>query len=268
MSLFKKKESPPPAVAPPVAWTPAPVPLAAVPVVPLNERRGTARFPLQPGFPLKAVLNYIGRDDTGAPMSKSRHGWHWKGRLVDCSEVGARIQLGPGLRAVIGESCDLRLTVDDFEIVVPCHVTNLRELPEGMVFGLRHDITDQAVLRDYLQFVEVVALASTLHVRGRPKPDASGYIVERYASPRPSALTVWRHPVDGAVSAIELILKDSMVRLARGLGPQYFAGDGRGSRPATAMRSVEIHRLFRWVVPNLPPTMPADLRNFLGYFAA
>lgn len=264
MPFFKRtaRKAVPPRVPPPFLVAPPPV------VVPAVERRAGQRFWVQPEFPLKAVLSYVGRDDTGAPMGSSRHGWHWKGRLVDCSEVGARIQLGPGLRAVIGESCDLRLSVQDFELSVPCHVTNIRENAEGVIFGLRHDLGDDAVHRDYRQLVEVIALASTLRPRKRvPKLDPSGYIVERYDSPRPSALTIWRHPVDGSVSAFEFILKDSLVRAARGQGMEYFSGDGRGSRPATPVRCAEIHRLFQWVVPNLPPALPGDVRAFLGHYA-
>jgi hypothetical protein len=232
------------------------------------ERRRAPRFAVSPDFPLKAVLNYVGRDDTGAPMSNSRHNWHWKGRLIDCSEYGARLQLGPGLRAVIGETCDLRLGVQEFELVVPCHVTNIRGNDEGMVFGLLHDIADPAVLGDYRQFVEIIALGSTLRLRTRtPQPDDSGYFVERYASTRPSSLTVWRHPRTRAVSAFELILKDCQVRAAAGRGAEYFSGEGDGARRASAARCLEIHRLFQWVVPNLPATMPEDVRRFLWHHA-
>lgn len=246
----------------------APAEAAAGPVAPAEERRRHARFAINPDFPLKAVLSYVGRDDEGRPLSASRSGWHWKGRLIDCSEAGARIQLGPGLRAVIGENCDLRLNVQEFELVVPCHVTHIRETPEGTVFGVRHDITDETLRRDYHQFVEVMALASTLRLRTRtPKPDDTGYLVERYASSRPSCLTVWRRPEGGEVAAFEFILKDNLVRAAAGHGLEYFAGDGTGSRAATAVRCLEIHRLFQWVVPNLPAAVPADVRAFLANYA-
>lgn len=232
--------------------------------LPAVERRRAARFPVSPGFPLRAVLNYIGRDDTGAPMSQSRHGWHWKGRLIDCSELGARMQLGPGHRAIIGESCDLRLSVQDFEVVVPCQITHRRANAEGVVFGLRHEVDDPAVARDYRQLVEVIALGSTLRLRTRsPQPDESGYIVERYASSRPSALTVWRNPSGGAVSAFEFILRDCMVRVALGQGTEYFSGDATGAHRASSARCLEIHRLFQWVVANLTDAVPEDVRDFL-----
>jgi len=221
-------------------------------------------------LPDKALLSYVGRDDTGAPMSDSRHGWNWKGKLIDCSDFGARMQLGTGgLRAVVGEACDLRIRVQDFEINVPCHVTNIREQDDGMIFGLKHDIEDAATLRDYRQFVEVVALASTLKLKKKTtQPDESGYSTEHYGSSRPSSLTVWRHPANAAVAAFEFILKDSMVRAVSSRGLEFFTGDDKGSHPATAMRSLEIQRLFQWVVANLPREIPEDVRDFLGRYAA
>jgi hypothetical protein len=245
---------------------PVPEPDPAAPAV---ERRGTQRFKVSADFPLKAVLSFIGRDDTGAPMSNTRHGWNWKGRLIDCSEQGARMQLGPGIRVKDGEPCDLKLSVQDFELTVPCQVTNLREQPEGVVLGLKHVGADEATLQGYRQLLEVVALGSTLKLQSKTtKPDAAGYLVEVFSSERPSRLTVWRHPADKSVAAFEFILKDNLVRAAAGHRVEFLADiDGKGSQPASSAKCLEIGRLFQWVVPNLPPTVPAEVRAFLGHFA-
>lgn len=264
MSLFKRRAPSTHPAAPTPPAPPSAPPSVPPSVPPAEERRQERRFTLQPEFPLKAVLSYIGRDDTGAPVSTSRQGWHWKGRLIDCSDLGARMQLGQAMRAAVGEACDLRLTWQDFELVVPCEVTRIRENPEGLVLGLRHRIGDPDVLREYRRLVEIAALSSTLRLRTRtPKPDESGYFVERYGSTRPASLTVWRHPQNKAVAAFEFILKDSLVRVVHGREIEYFAGDGRGSSPATGVRIHEIHRLFQWIVPNLPPAIPEDVRAFL-----
>ncbi|MFZ5495971.1 MAG: PilZ domain-containing protein [Verrucomicrobiota bacterium] len=269
MPFFPRTSRPPSAPAPqPAALAAAAATVPVVPVAPPVERRRHPRFAISPEFPLRAVLGFIGRDDAGEPMSKSPHGWHWKGRLLDCSEEGARIRLGPDVRAIVGESCDLQLGVQSFDLTVPCHVTRIQEQPDGVVFGLHHDIADAATLHDYRQLVEVIALGATLRLRTRtPKPDASGYVVERYASNRPSCLTVWRHPGDGTVAAFEFILKDSLVRAAVNQGLEYFSGDGEKARPASAVRCLEIHRLFQWVVPNLPAALPGDVRAFLRSYA-
>lgn len=244
-----------------------PEPTASTPAV---ERRSAKRYAVNPAFALKAVLSFIARDDTGVPMSDTRQGWNWKGRLIDCSAQGVRIQMGPGLKVELGDPCDLKLTIQDFELTVPCHITNIREQPEGMVFGLKHDIEDAVTGSAYRQLLEVIALGSTLKLQPKAaKPDASGYIVEMYVSPRPSRLTVWRHPADKSVAAFEFQLKDNLVRGAAGHTVEFLADlEGTGSRPASTEKCLEIGRLFTWVVPNLAPAVPDDVREFLQHYAS
>ena len=259
MLFFKRiLNEPVPAADSPAADSPAAV-----------ERRTEQRFKISADFQLKAVLSFVGRDDSGAPMSNSRHGWNWKGRLIDCSEEGARMQLGPGIRVELGEACDLKLIVGDFELTVPCHVINHADQPEGVVLGLKHNITDEGTMGGYRQLLEIVALGSTLKLQSKTsKPDDSGYIVEVYRS-RLSRLTVWRYPGKGAVAAYELLLKDNLVRAAAGQRVEFLADmDGTGSLPASSERCLEIGRLFQWVVPNLPADIPTEVRAFLRHYAA
>jgi hypothetical protein len=245
-------------------------PPAAGAATPVVERRSEQRYGISAEFPLKVVLSFVGRDDTGTPMSNTRHGWNWKGRLIDCSEEGARMQLGPGIRTETGETCDLKLSVQDFELCVPCRVTNLTDHPDGVILGLKHLIEDAETLEGYRQLLEVLALSSTLKLQSKtPKPDESGYIVEVYGGSRSSRLTVWRFPdKKGGVAAFELLLKDNLVRAAAGQRVEFLADiDGTGSQPASSEKCVEIGRLFQWVVPNLPADLPAEVRAFLRHYA-
>lgn len=266
MPFFQRKSAKAKPAAAPVAPSFPPIPVP--PAIPATERRGRQRHPVSPGFPLKVSLGFVGRDDEGRPLSASSHGWHWKGRLVDCSEVGFRVQLGAEVRATVGEDCELRLSLKDFSVHVPCHVTNLRENDEGMVFGLRHDLQDAAALDDYQQLVETLALASSLRSRTHsPKPDESGYFVEHFGGTKPARLTIWRHPEDESVTAFEMQLRDGFMRAAEGHGLEYFTIDERGSRAATAVRCHEMHRHYQWVVMNLPATVADDVKKFLQGFA-
>jgi hypothetical protein len=235
---------------------------------PGQERRQVQRYAINPAFPLKAVLSYIGRDDTGAPMSHSRHGWNWKGRLVDCSEEGARFQLGAGLKAAVGESCDLKITVQDFELLLPCHVVNITEQEDGMIFGLNHSLDDEDTRAAYVQLVEVVALGATLKARHRePIPDKTGYLVEQFANDRPARLTVWRDKASRGVVAFEFLLKENIVQAVAGQPMEYLLGtEATGAIPATAAKALEIHRLFTWVLPNLPDDVPADVKELLQVY--
>lgn len=233
------------------------------------ERRRAQRFTLHPDFPLKSVLSFIGRDDTGVPMSDSRHAWHWKGRLIDCSERGMRMRLGSGVRAHPGDECDLLLTLEDFELTVPCHISNVRAEPEGTTVGLQHDIADEATWAAYQQLLEVVALSSTLKPAFKhTKPDPSGYWVEQYASERLARLTVWRHPANQAVVAFEFLLKEVLMRAAAGLEVEFLIGAQAAEvRPVPPSKEGEVRRLFHWVAPNLAPCVPADVRAFVRYYA-
>jgi hypothetical protein len=159
------------------------------------------------------------------------------------------------------------LSIEDFELTVPCHIANIREEAAGVVFGLKHDIEDETTRNAYGQLLEVLALGSTLKLRGKAgQKDASGWLVERYGSDRPSHLTVWRHPANGAVAAFAFQLKDSLVRATFGSRLEFRTGPD--ARPATAAKGLEIQRLFNWVLPNLATAVPEDVREFLQRYAA
>jgi hypothetical protein len=239
------------------------------PSFPDVERRGEQRFTIPPALPVKAGLSLVGRDDTGAPMSNSRHNWNWKGRLLDFSGEGARMQMGPGVRAEVGDTCDLLLTVEDLEVSVPSSIANVSTSPEGVVFGLRHRIEEEATWKKYSLLLEVVALGSTLAMNAKEAaPDESGFLVEQYASAWGSRLTIWRRAKKGTVAAFELVMNDGLVRAAEGEALEFLAGDDSSTAPmADRDRANHLFRLFHWVVPSLAAAVPEDVRKFLGKFA-
>lgn len=231
------------------------------------EQRSAPRYAINPEFHLQAVLSFSKRNDTRAPKGSTRPGWNWKCRLLDCSEQGVRIQLDPALKVQARDLCDLKLIVEGFELTIPCHIANIREEAEGLIFGLKHDIEAEKMWNAYWQLLEVVALGSTLKLHRRTtKPDESGYLVEQYVNNRPARLTIWRRPSDQAVAAFEFRLKDNLVRAAAGQKIKYLTG--ATARPATAVQASEIQRLFQWVVHNLSPAVPEDVRAFLKSYAS
>lgn len=224
-----------------------------------EKRRGGQRLAVSLDLPLRTGLCFPARPATG------RDAWNWKGRIVDCSEQGVRLQFEGQVAATSGESCDLKLDLEEFVLVVPCHVSNVRRQGDVTTIGLRHDVTDEDTMKAYHQFLEIVALGATLrpHLR-RSLPPGSNYLVEQYVSERRSCLNVWRHPADGAVAAIEFLLKDCLVRIVAGHAVEYYAGtEAVATQRAAGAPALEIHRLFRWVLPNLSHTVPADVREFL-----
>jgi len=233
-----------------------------------KERRGARRLAINPEFPLKAVLSFDRRGGTVAPMSQSG-GSDWQARVLDCSESGARVALGPAALACRGDICELRLSLGGIRLTVPCHVTNLRVESGGIHFGLQHELEDEAVRAAYRQLLGIVALGATLKPSARKtrRVDA-GYLVEEYlAADGVSRLTVWREPSDRKVSAFEFALQDCRVRAARGRPVEHLSGTNAATaRAAPPAKALEISRLFSWVVSNLAPAVPADARDFLRQY--
>ena len=228
------------------------------------ERRRSPRFAVNPEFPLQVRLAVVWRDEQGEAMGDEKAGWLWKGRLVDCSEDGARIRFPGEVYAGPGDACDLRLALEDFELEVPCTISNLRHEGGGAVFGLRHTIHDERTWHAYAQFLEVISFGATLRPQFKKPQWHSGYLMEQYAGERQSCLNVWRQRANKAVAPFEFRLRESIVRAALGQELEYYTGEEiAAARRASEARTAEIHRLFRWVVPNLAPVVPQDVRKFL-----
>lgn len=229
------------------------------------ERRHSPRYVVNPKFPLKAVLTFLGPEAKGAKVTNSRIGWDWKGRLVCFSEHGAGMQLMAAARAASGDACELRLSLGDSVLEIPCHIANVRVQAGGLFYGLKHDITDPVTRAAYHELFEIVALGARLmpHLK-REVPDSSGYLVEQYVSDRRSRLTVWREKAGATVAAAEFMLRDALVQAAEGYPVKYLYGtDAATARKATPDKAAEIEHLFHWVVPNLAECVPADVREFL-----
>ncbi len=227
-----------------------------------KERRSDRRLAVGEQFPLKAVLSFDRRGGSVAPMSQ--RGWDWPGRLLNCSEVGARILLGPGALAAQGDFCELQLDLEGFKLAVPSRITNIRVERDGIHFGLKHDIGSAVVANAYRQLLEIVALGATLRLQSRTaKPDGSGLLVEQYGGDCQSRLKIWREKSGRKVTAFEFLLKDCLVRAAHGQPVEYLTN----ARHATPAKAEEIKRLLGWVVPNLAPAVPDDVRDFLRHYA-
>lgn len=237
-----------------------------------NEKRGRLRYAPNAQFPLKAVLNLTGRDDTGAEL-QNRHGglgWDWSGRLVNFSDHGARMQLPASVSAARGDACHLKLTLEGYRLVIPGCISNIKEQHDSVFYGLTLDVKEPGTQLAYRQLIELVALGCTLKPSAKAaKRDDSGYLLEQYTGAAHSRLKVWRGQADKIVTAFEFLLKDCLVRAAQGHRAEYLVGaDPAEARQASGSKSTEIHRLFHWVVPNLAPVVPADVRAFLQHYAA
>lgn len=232
-----------------------------------SERRVAARYAVLPGFPLKTVLTITGRDDLGEPLEGE--GTDWTGRLINLSSTGARVQMPRTVIAQRGDVCQLKLDMQGYELVVPGSIAHVAERRDSLVFGLALDLEASRTAAAFRQLVELVALGSTLKEIKPLQPDASGYLVEQYGGEPSSLLTVWRQMAGREAAAFEFQLKDCVVRgLAGRAGVECFAGtDAKATRPASGAKGGEILRLYQWVVLNLAPAVPADVRILLQQHA-
>lgn len=235
------------------------------------ERRGGARFSVQPDFPIKTIVNISGRDDHGQPIkTKDGQGWDWSGRLINVSASGARVQLPRTVIAQRGDPCLFKIDIQGYQLVIPAQVAHVAERRDSLLFGLALQLDDSPDRLAFQQLVELISLGSTLRQVREPQPDGSGYIVEQYAGEPSSRLTVWRQLVGRDVAAFEFQMKDCAVRgLANQHGIECFVGaDSATGRRANGEKGEEILRLYQWVVMNLAPAVPADVKQFLQQHAA
>lgn len=235
-----------------------------------SERRGGGRYAVLPDFPIKTVLNIAGRDEQGQIIKgRDGQGWDWTGQLVNLSASGARIQVPRTLEVLPGDTCTLKIDVQGFELAVPGRIAHRAERRDALVLGVALEIETSPARLAYRQLVELIALGATLKREKPLQPDGTGYLAEQYAGEPASRLVVWRHLVGREIAAFEFQLKDCTVRgLTEGTHLQCFTGSGTTARPATGTKGEEILRLYQWVVLNLAPAVPADVRAFLQQHSA
>ncbi len=236
-----------------------------------SDRRGGVRYAVKPGFPIKTVLNILGRDEQGHLLqSRDGHGWDWTGRLLDISFSGARMQLPRTVAAVRGDNCHLKIDVQGYEVTVPAKIAHIADRRDSFVFGLSLNTPASASAPAFHQLVELIALGATLEQVRPLQSDDSGYLVEEYAGELGSRLVIWRHLAGRDVAAFEFHLKDCLVRGLAGRNQlECLAGDQEaGARPVSGAKGAEIQRLYQWVVCNLAPAVPADVCAFLRQRAA
>ncbi len=238
-----------------------------------KEQRRAARYAIGPAFPIKAVLNLMGRDELGEPLASSDgQGWDWTGKLVALSATGASMQLPPATVARRGDFCRLTLTVAGYQLKLPCRVAHAGAIKEVVLFGLQFDFTTQPVPPGYQQLLEVIALGASLKPDKTAQADAdiSGYITEHYRGDYGARLTAWRKETGGGVQWFEYHFAEYRIRGRLGSRDLEFAtgGTSKAGQPVASTDVEEIRILLRWIIPNIPRTVPADVRDLLQTFDA
>jgi hypothetical protein len=235
-----------------------------------REQRLAQRYAVGAGFPLQATLILLGPG--GRPRELS-------GVITDLSITGANIRLPADAAAMRGERCSLRLVLGPHNLAIDGTVAHFRAGPPHSGCGLALRFEDFNAQKSYQQLFETVALGASL----APAPtelvrqDAPDEHKEQYRGDEEAQLTVWRRAPGGPINGFEFRMLEYFAR-GNTLGPelevysQEQVKDEHKSRyPAPALHSLaerrdEIRQLFSWVVPNLAPCVPADVRTFLEKF--
>ncbi len=227
----------------------------------LGNKRRSARCPVAPGFPLKASISLSGAPEPTTGKRDSRSGIRWGGAVLDLSSGGLSLRLPAAATTTRGEPSVLTLSLEDFELHVPCTVAHFRTHASGAWCGLALAFDDDTQRKGYLQLLEAVVLGAEFSFDKAPK-DSSGLYCERYRSGgKRAVLTVWRTEKGGDLYGFELSVGEHCVRgdMARSTLQACASDEERTPLPAGPERS-EVIRLYRILTANLPKALPADLR--------
>jgi hypothetical protein len=228
----------------------------------LRNKRKSPRYLVGTAFHLKATLRLAGSDHFGRTTGGA--GCEWSGRVANVSNNGLCVELPPAAAAVRGEKSEVRLTLEKHELRIPCAVAYIRLSNTHALCGLTLEFTDFAVQKAYLQLVEAVSMGASL-APFAPKvggPNQSGLVREHYRADNKAMLTDWRKPGSGKLDSFELVLGKHRVK--GGSHPPSLEVRKTGETAAVdAVVDNEVRQLLRWVAPNLPKSVPADLRKLI-----
>lgn len=243
----------------------------------LRNKRKATRYPVGPGFPLKASVNLTGSSTPGQAGGGS--GCDWAGHLADFSSVGACLQLPPAAVTVRGEQTVLKLSLEGHQLQVPCTVAYFRVYHSHSLCGLKLQFKDQAGQKAYLQLFETVVTGASfapIHPTGFVR-NPPGLVREQYKSHNRALLSAWRNAKSGKLDCFELLVSDHCLKGRAGVPVLEVYTRQKTANPLKVVLSApafslstsghgEIRRFFNWMVPNLSKVVPADLRGLMSRF--
>lgn len=232
----------------------------------LRDKRKAERYPVGGLFPLKATVNLSGLESGSTPGS----GYDWGGRLINVSSNGVGLQLLRAATTVRGEETELRLSLEDHQLSIPCVVAHFRTYSGYSLCGLQLKFTDFNKQKAYLQLVEAVAMGASF-VPAKAKGTGGsrpGLVSQQYFAHNKSVLTAWRTAKTGELDHFELVVGGHCVKGGQTVPPLEVFRMTKPPKPeGSAEVAGEVRRLFRWVVPNLPKAVPSDLRTLMDHAA-
>ena len=238
----------------------------------LRDKRIGPRFEVGLAFPLKAWLSLPGGDPT--LPAEARQPTTWPGCVANLSRYGAGLLLPPLASATRGAPAQLTLTLDDQRWLLPCVVAHCRLHNAFAHCGVWLQLAEGPTEAAYLELVEAVRTGATF-ARAKALPFARqspDLVLEHYRAANQARLVVWRETGTQRPDSFELVLGPHRFRGGASgadleIQSQESAGGprrtGSSASPLAPLGAGTPLRLFRWVVPNLSPKVPADVRGLL-----
>ncbi len=230
------------------------------------EKRLNLRYVPGPAFPLQATLRHAGRD--------------YSTKIQDVSSNGVGLLVARDTALSAGHHLRLDLKLGPHRLEIEARIAHVQPGEDGLYVGLGLVFGEFILQKAYLQLLQPVVIGQSL----QPMPaervvqDEPKFIKQVYVGEPDSLLTVRLDRQPGhPPHSFEFLLPDSFCRGSMEVGTNAaYALESMEANGLKQAKSVfetsgglhdEIHQLFRWVLPNLSPAVPDDVRAFLQRFA-
>ncbi len=234
----------------------------------MAENRLNTRHTPGAAFPLHAYLS-LGRYD-------------WKpAKVLNLSGNGIGLLTARETKAATGQDVRVKVVLGRHEIELDGRLAHVRPQPKGLYCGIGLRFGDFTRQKAYLQLLQPVAIGQSLEAvpPERVVQNEPQLIKQVYRGEGESVLTVWLAKTPGTpLHSFEFQMHDYFCRAGAESGTMeaYLRGTtdshkGRLSNPVFDVKGglrKEIRQLFHWILPNLSPEVPDDVRAFLQRFAA
>lgn len=237
-------------------------------VAQVAEKRRNIRYTPGAAFPLQAYL------------SLDHHDWQpAKGLNLSGNGLGLLLP-DHEAKAAAGQDAAVKLVLGGSELVLAGRVAHLEPHIHGLYCGLDLEFADFPAQKAYLQLLEPVAIGQSLQAvpAERVVQNEPQFIKQVFRGEGDCVLTVWLTTTPGTpLHSFEFQMHDCFCRadVQSGVLEAYQrekadSHKGKLSNPVFDLSGGlrdEIRQLFRWIVPNLSPTVPDDVRAYLQRFA-
>lgn len=234
----------------------------------MTEQRLNRRYTPGATFPLQAMLQLAGRN--------------WPARVPNLSGNGIGLLLADReARAAVDQDGRVLLTLGDHRLELDGRIAHAAPHDGGLYCGVGLKFGDFLGQKAYLQLLQPVVIGQSL----RPVPagvvmqNEPQFIKQVFHSDTDAMLTAWLDKSPGTpLHSFEFQMHDYFCRADMRSGVlEAYRREATDSHKGKLTNPVfdtsgglneELRRMFRWILPNLSPEVPDDVRALLQRFAA